>query len=150
MVSVTLKALRFHNPSEHLLDGKSFPMELQLVHQNEQGKLMMVAVFIQEGAANKWLQPAFGDLPYPGEHREISAKINAADLLPKSKRWLYYTGSMTHPPCTEGVPWFVFESPIELSAEQLAAFTRMFKDNHRPPVGRRDAIEERRAESGVP
>jgi carbonic anhydrase len=128
-----LKQIHFHHPAEHQLDGKSFPLEMHLVHKTEEGKLAVVGVLIQEGAANKWLAPFFSDLPYQGEPREPGARINAADLIPPSRVFLHYDGSLTAPPCSEGVSWFVMKTPIEMSAEQIAEFAKRFPDNHRPP-----------------
>jgi carbonic anhydrase len=138
-----LKQMHFHHPSEHLLDGKSFPLELHIVHKTDDGKIAVVGILIQEGAANKWLGPFFNDLPYPGEKREPGARINAADLIPASRVFLSYSGSLTTPPCTEGVSWFVMKTPIEMSAEQIAAFAKRFADDHRSPqpLDGRHAVE---------
>jgi carbonic anhydrase len=138
-----LKQFHFHHPSEHHLDGKSFPLEVHFVHKSEDGKLAVVGVPIAEGAANKWLQPAWTDLPQPGEHREPEARINAADLV-TSKPYLHYSGSLTTPPCSEGVEWFEMTTPIEMSAEQIAAFAKMFPDNHREP----QPLGDRHVEAG--
>jgi carbonic anhydrase len=126
-----LTHIEVHHPAEHLLDGTSFPLELQLHHHSEDGKRAAVVVLVKEGAASSWLQPVAAALPALGERREVQAKINAAVLV--SRKFFYYTGSLTTPPCTEGVLWLVGATPIEMSAEQIAAFARVLPDNHRPP-----------------
>lgn len=138
-----LKQYHFHHPGEHAVDGKSYPMELHLVHKSDDGKLAVVAVLIREGEANRWLKPLFDNLPRPGERREPDARISAADLLPPSKVFLHYTGSLTSPPCSEGVAWFVMRAPIELSADQIALMTNLLGDNHRPiqPLNGRHLVE---------
>ena len=133
-----LEQMRFHQPSEHTLDGKPWAMELQLVHRGKRG-IAVVAVPIVEGAANRWLQPAWTDFPIPGERHDLDAKINAADLVPATKTLLHYAGSLTTPPCSEKVSWFLVTTPIEMSKEQITAFAQKFGDNHRPtqPLGGR-------------
>jgi carbonic anhydrase len=133
----------FHLPSEHTHDGKGWAMEMHLVHKSEDGKLAVVALPIIAGAANQWLAPAWGDLPHPGDRRDLDAKLNAADLVPSAHVFLHYPGSLTTPPCSEGVSWFVWKTPIELSEEQIAAFAKLVPDNHRPPqsLGGRHVVE---------
>jgi carbonic anhydrase len=139
-----LVQFHFHHPGEHALDGAAWPMELHLVHKSDDGKLAVVAIQIAEGAVNRWLETAWNDLPAaPGEQRESPVKINAADLMPKDRAYLHYSGSLTAPPCSEGVEWFVLRAPASMSAEQIAAFDKLFHDNHRPvqPLGGRPVAE---------
>ena len=138
-----LKQFHFHHPSEHTVDGKSYPLELHLVHKSDDGKLAAVGILIAEGAPNRWLQPILADLPRPGETREPTARVNAADLVPPSRVFLHYAGSLTTPPCSEGVSWFVLRTPIEMSADQIAALTKLLGDNHRPiqPLNGRPVVE---------
>ena len=95
-------------------------MEMHLVHKADDGKLAVVALPIVAGASNTWLEPAWGDLPTSGDKRELDAKINAADLVPAKHVYLHYSGSLTTPPCTEGVSWFVWKTPIEMSAAKFS------------------------------
>jgi carbonic anhydrase len=130
----------FHAPSEHALDGRRFPMEIHLVHQSASGEIAVVGLLIKEGAAN----PAFDRIldHLPAEHGESVHQENVAtdprDLLPEDHHWYRYTGSLTTPPCTEGVRWFVVANPITLSAEQIADFTKLFDGNARPLQERND------------
>jgi carbonic anhydrase len=133
-VRYALVQMHFHHPSEHTLDGTGAALELHLVHKSADGKLAVVGVLLREGAANRWLEAVLHALPSEGERAELDARINAADLLPASRRVFAYRGSLTTPPCSEGVSWFVMQSPSEISADQLAPFARLYPDNHRPPV----------------
>lgn len=124
----------FHNPSEHTLNGKHTPMEMHLVHKSSAGGLAVVGVFIEEGAHNKAFDPVWANLPtrkgvethYPG----ISVDVD--DLLPSTRTSYRYDGSLTTPPCSEGVKWIVMGTPIALSAQQIGAFTALIHDNNRP------------------
>ena len=124
----TLAQFHFHDPSEHTVDGTSYPLEMHLVHLDAAGKpAVVVAVFIQAGKENAALAPAFQSLPAkegdtvarPGE------TIDAAALLPADRTFFTYAGSLTTPPCTEGITWYVLKAPIEMSRAQIAAFTKL-------------------------
>jgi carbonic anhydrase len=100
----------------------------------------MVALFGDEGARNEWLGPLLDAPPArAGERRSYGVVRDPGGLLPASRSFLHYTGSLTAPPCTEGVEWVVLRAPITLSAAQLDAFAKLFPDNHRPlqPLGTR-------------
>ncbi|WP_310035535.1 carbonic anhydrase [Paraburkholderia graminis] len=139
----TLKQFHFHTPSEHEVNGRRYPMELHLVHQDGQGNLTVVGVFIKEGRKNTALAPLFNRLPAEGEAAR-SVTIDPAALLPDGYQALRYVGSLTTPPCTEQVNWIVLEKPIELSKAQIAAFRKLFPNNHRDvkPDGGREVDEE--------
>jgi carbonic anhydrase len=138
-----LEQLHFHHPGEHSVDGKTFPLEMHLVHKTEDGKFVVVAVLIAEGALNRWMKPLLAELPRLGETLQPTARLNAADLVPPSRIFLHYSGSLTAPPCSEGVQWFVMRTPIEMSADQIAALGELLGDNHRAvqPLGDRKVIE---------
>jgi carbonic anhydrase len=128
-----LKQFHFHAPSEHTVDGQPAAIELHLVHQAAAGKKAVVAVLINEGAANPAFQPVWDHLPAAeGPEQEYDVKVNAADLLPADQTTFRYAGSLTTPPCSEGVSWFLMIRPIEMSAEQIAAFTAIYDGNNRP------------------
>jgi carbonic anhydrase len=121
-----LAQFHFHAPSEHTLDGVSYPMEMHLVHLDSNGSpAAVVGVFIKAGAANAALGEALNALPQvKGQKSEpADAAISAKDLLPADKSFLTYAGSLTTPPCSEGLKWFVMKTPIELSQEQINAYT---------------------------
>ncbi len=128
-----LLQFHFHAPSEHEVDGKSFPMEMHLVHKNDAGQLAVIGVFLDNGAENAAFKPIWENLPAEeGSKKDIEARINAIDLLPVVQTTYRYSGSLTTPPCTEGVSWFVMTSPLELSGGQIAAFEQIYYGNNRP------------------
>ena len=133
-VAYRLDQYHFHSPSEHTVDGKHFPMEMHLVHKSADGKLAVVGVFIAEGAHNRAFDPVWANLPAQKgvETHYPAVKVDVDALLPAARTSYRYDGSLTTPPCSEGVSWIVMTTPIELSSEQVAAFTRLIKDNNRP------------------
>ncbi len=136
----------YHVPSEHKLDGESFPAELHIVHRNPEGNLAVVGVLLQEGTENAAYQPFINNLPVEETNvKDAGATINAADLLPAVHTTSRYSGSLTTPPCTENVNWLLMTNPVELSAEQLRALVSLFEHgNNRPvqPVNDRVLVED--------
>jgi carbonic anhydrase len=123
----------FHTPSEHLFEGKEAPMELHFVHANALGELAVVGVMLREGAANPTLQKIWDIMPKTeGTAFDAKVRINPAALLPAGHAYARYAGSLTTPSCSEGVRWFVLLDPVEASAEQIAAFRKIFPNNARP------------------
>lgn len=137
-----LAQFHFHTPSEHTEDGVRYPLELHLVHKGANGGLLVVGVFIKTGSRNRNLDNAFRHLPWnKGDHSEPEgALINASTLLPKDKAFFQYQGSLTTPPCTEGVEWYVMRDAIEMSDAQIASFQRLphLNPNNRPLQPRND------------
>ncbi|SEA05611.1 carbonic anhydrase [Variovorax sp. YR216] len=129
--SYALAQFHFHTPSEHHLDGKSFPMEMHLVNKDVDGKITVVGVFIKPGAKNEALAQLWGQLP-AANGAPNDGEVDLATLLPTSHKALLYSGSLTTPPCSEEVNWIVMEQPIEMSRQQIQAFQKLFRDNHRP------------------
>ena len=121
-----LERVDIHTPSEHTLDGKSFPMELELVHHVPDGPAMIVSVFVRPGRKSPAFDAILKALPKtPGAtSRPSGASIDAAALLPADHSYLDYLGSLTTPPCTEGVRWCVMITPIEFSQDQIDRFGR--------------------------
>lgn len=124
----------FHAPSEHTVDGKHFPMEMHLVHRSVTGHLAVMGVLIRSGAHNDAFDPVWQHLPHtPGETVHLEhVSVDVDDLLPTDHRTWHYGGSLTTPPCDEGVAWFVLHEPIELSPAQIDAFRAIFDGNNRP------------------
>lgn len=137
-----LSQFHFHTPSEHQFNGQNYDMELHLVHSDENGKLAVIGVMIQEGNENKLLASMWNELPTDKTAKGDSEKhvIDLQALLPEDETTFQYAGSLTTPPCTEEVQWIVFEQPIEMSKAQIKAFQQIFPDNHRPvqPVNERE------------
>jgi len=125
-----LVQFHFHKPSEEKVDGKSFDMVAHLVHQSADGKLAVVAVLLAEGGANASLGPVFDSLPqHEGDKKALSAGFNASGLLPGTRSYYKFMGSLTTPPCSEGVHWQVMKQPVEVSAAQIAAFREWERPN---------------------
>jgi carbonic anhydrase len=124
----------FHSPSEHTIAGKSYPMEMHLVHQSASGALAVIGVLFEEGAHNGAFDPVWSNLPRAkGTQIHLEhVKVDVDALLPPTRTSYRYDGSLTTPPCSEGVKWFVMTTPVQLSAAQIAAFTALVKDNNRP------------------
>jgi carbonic anhydrase len=138
-VEYTLAQFHFHAPSEHQMGGANYPMEVHLVHRNEAGELAVVGAFIQKGEAHEALAAVFEHLPEAGETVAGPADFDATVLLPDYRGTIRYAGSLTTPPCTEGVRWHVLVAPIQLSPEQVKAFTSRHPHSNRPvqPLGDR-------------
>jgi carbonic anhydrase len=129
-----LAQFHFHSPSEHTVDGAHAPMEVHLVHKDADGALAVIGVLIREGRSHPDIARLWEHMPAEAGRSEAveGVTVNAARLLPGSLASYRYSGSLTTPPCSEGVSWFVLQEPIEASAEQIAAFRAVIRDNNRP------------------
>ena len=122
-----LLQFHFHGKSENTIDGKQFAMEAHLVHQNSKGSLAVVAIMIEEGAHNKALEAVIGHI------NGGDLNIATADILPEdTEHYYHFMGSLTTPPCSESVAWYVLKAPISIDTAQLAAFRSHHADNFRP------------------
>ncbi len=122
-LSYELKQFHFHSPSEHTIAGRSYAMELHFVHVNEEGLVAVVGVLIEEGEEHPVVNKLWAFMPeHAGETSEQPIGIEETNLLPPTHEYYYYSGSLTTPPCSEGVAWIVLKNPIELSAEQIERF----------------------------
>ncbi|MDE0556697.1 MAG: carbonic anhydrase family protein [Candidatus Poribacteria bacterium] len=139
-----LLEFHFHAPSEHTLAGDLSDMEMHLVHKSEDGTLAVIGVLIKSGRINTAFNPFWEYLPSTiGESKQNKDVIlNAYDLLPNRKHTYRYIGSLTTPPCSEGVKWFVLTTPIEMSHSQVAAFKSIMSGNNRPlqPLNGRELL----------
>lgn len=132
-VPYKLVQFHFHAPSEEKINGKAYSMGAHLVHQSAERQLAVVAVLLTEGRANAALDPVFKNLPQTeGGKNTLGANFNAAELLPAARGYFRYVGSLTTPPCTEGVRWQVLKQPVEVSKAQIAAFRKLYNMNARP------------------
>ena len=129
-----LLQFHFHTPSEHEVSSQSFPMEGHLVHKDASDRLAVVGVFIEEGRSNPFFQALVDNLPHgAGEEKAVhGAEVNVEDMLPHDRDIFTYSGSLTTPPCSEGVSWNVMSTPIEMSGEQIEAFSAILARNNRP------------------
>lgn len=132
-IKYDLLQYHFHSLSEHTIDGNYFPVEGHFVHRNAAGDLAVIGLMIENGEENKIFKPIWDKLPNKGSDTfELQTKINADDLLPIDRRSYQYSGSLTTPPCSEGVKWFILATPVEMSPEQIDAFKIIYKNNYRP------------------
>jgi carbonic anhydrase len=147
-----LLQFHFHHRSEHTVGGVRYPMELHLVHSAHQGdlarqiqrgdgsNLAVVGILLREGPANGVLAPICARLPrQTGAAVTLQDAVPLAELLPVSRIAWRYRGSLTTPPCTEGVSWIVMTEPVALSAVQIVTFGALYPGNYRPvqPLGQR-------------
>jgi carbonic anhydrase len=129
-----LKQFHFHRPSEETIDGKGSEMVVHLVHANLEGKLALVAVLVQKGGDNPLVRELWNDLPKEKEKEELldSVQINVARLLPADRGYYTFTGSLTTPPCTENVTWFVLKHRVTVSAAEIEQFSKLYPNDTRP------------------
>lgn len=127
----TLRQFHFHAHSEHTVNGKSYPGEVHLVHTAKDGRMAVIGVMLEPGAANPALEAVL-QAARKGEAHDV-ASVAAGALLPKSDAYYHYLGSLTTPPLTENVEWYVLKQPITASPEQLDALRSFYADNFRQP-----------------
>ncbi len=139
-----LKQFHFHAPSENRIGGKQFPLEGHLVHADKDGNLAVVAVMFQEGAANPLLAKLWEKLPpKAGDKSALPAGLSVSQLLPADRDYYRFNGSLTTPPCSEGVWWLVLKKPASASKAQVAQFSKTVGfSNNRPvqPVNARPVL----------
>jgi len=142
-----LVQFHFHRPSEERIRGLRYAMVAHLVHKNAGGELAVVAVLIHKGETNAFLTPVFDRLPAKGtaEASTPGATLNLDALLPKRRSYYTFDGSLTTPPCTEHVRWFVLKSAVQASAAQVQQFAARYPHNARPvqPLNDRAVAETR-------
>jgi carbonic anhydrase len=131
-VRYNLVQFHFHHPGEETVKGKLPDMDIHFVHKSADGKIAVIAVRLNEGNANAVLASLWPHLPQKvGATDKTTEEMSPAGLLPQDRGYWTYEGSLTAPPCTEGVRWFVFEEQAELSRDQLKAFATLYKINSR-------------------
>jgi carbonic anhydrase len=137
-----LQQFHFHHPAEEKVNGKSFPMVAHLVHKSAEGKLAVVAVLLADGQANPFIGEIWKHLPAEegNESAPDGVSVDATRLLPANRGYYTFTGSLTTPPCSEGVTWFVLKTPARISKDQVATFAKKYPHNARPvqPLNGRD------------
>jgi carbonic anhydrase len=128
-----LKEFHFHRPSEERIDGKAFDMSAHLVHRSADGHAAIVAVLLQQGSAQPVVQTVWNSLPLEkGLDQPASSTIDLGQFLPEDRRYYVYMGSLTTPPCSEGVLWIVMKQPVGVAADQVELFSRLYPMNARP------------------
>jgi carbonic anhydrase len=128
-----LQQFHFHRPSEQRIDGRRYDMDLQLVHKDAEGRLAVVVVLLERGSALPLLQSLWGQIPLEkGEEQPLRTPVDPSQLLPEDRRYFTFMGSLTTPPCTEGVLWVVMRQPVPISAAQIDVFAHLYPMNARP------------------
>jgi len=128
-----LQQFHFHRPSEEKVNGKGTEMVMHLVHRSAEGKVAIIAVLLERGQSHRLMQTVWDNLPL--EKLDVvspSIVIDPSDALPERREYFTYMGSLTEPPCTEGVLWMVFKQPMQASPAQMALFSRLYPLNARP------------------
>jgi carbonic anhydrase len=134
-VKYELQELTFHRPSETAVKGKLTDMDVEMLHKSADGKMAIVEVrFVmdrdQPNAVMAALWPHLP--PRAGAQEKLAEPVNAGGFLPGDRGYWTFMGSLTTPPCTEGVRWFVMEQNLSLSREQVRQFSGMFRMSSRP------------------
>jgi len=129
-----LVQFHFHRPSEEEIHGHRYAMVAHLVHKNAKGELAVVAVLIHSGESNAFLEPVFDHFPAKGttETKVADATLNLGEFLPAQHGYYTFDGSLTTPPCTEHVRWFVLKSPVQASPAQIQQFAARYPHDARP------------------
>ena len=128
-----LQQFHFHRPSEQRIDGRRYDMDVHLVHKDAEGRIAVVVVLLERGAALPLLQTLWGQIPLEkGEEQPLRTPVDPALLLPEDRRYYTFMGSLTTPPCTEGVLWAVMRQPVHVSAAQIDVFAHLYPMNARP------------------
>jgi carbonic anhydrase len=131
-VPYELSQFHFHTASEHRVEGRGFDMELHLVHTADDGSNAVIGVFLKRGRSSRALAPIFASLPNDvSVHHPLDAPFDPAAFLPRSRAHYRYVGSLTTPPCTEGVQWVVMSEPVTVSDEDMAQFAERIHFNAR-------------------
>lgn len=144
----TLQQFHFHHPSENHINGKKYDLEAHLVHTDANGNIAVVAILFKEGNTPSPLLDTLWNNVSPEKAKVVevsSVSINVKDLLPSSIGYYTYAGSLTTPPCTEGVTWYVFKMPVSISKAQVEAFSKLYKHDNRPiePTNQREILESK-------
>jgi carbonic anhydrase len=150
-----LVQFHFHRPSEEYIHGRQSDMVLHLMYKADDGQVAGVAILLKSGRANPTIQKLWDHMPMTESrvlpdfsHEEETVpgvEINPSGFLPHDLSYYTYSGSVTAPPCTEGVTWYVLKSTVEVSPEQIAAFARLYPHDVRPvqPLNGRIVLESR-------
>ena len=129
-----LQQFHFHHPAEERINSRVYPMVAHFVHRSDTGQLAVLAVLLEEGPANPLIQKVWTHMPLDvKDHVPLPADlIHVGEILPRDQRYYQYMGSLTTPPCTEGVLWLILKQPASISAEQLRLFGQLYPHNARP------------------
>jgi carbonic anhydrase len=129
-----LKQFHFHRPSEESVHGRRSEMSVHLVHADASGQLAVVAILLERGLEQPLLRELWNDLPKEKEREEVRAdvRIDVTQLLPSERAYYTFEGSLTTPPCSENVTWYVLKQPVSVSPDEIERFAKLYRDNARP------------------
>ena len=128
-----LQQFHFHRPSEERINGKAFEMVVHLVHRDAEGRQAVLALLLERGAPQATIQTVWNNLPLEKfETMQPTILLDPAEMLPARRDYYTYMGSMSEPPCSEGVLWLVMKQPVQASPAQMALFSRLYPLNARP------------------
>lgn len=140
-----LVQFHFHHPSEEKIAGKQYDLVAHLVHKDVQGNLAVVAILFQSGQTDPFLDLLWKYVPKEVGREVVNKKVNlnVADLLPADHSYYTFAGSLTTPPCSEGVTWYVLKNAVELSPAEISTFAKWYPLNARPiqPANGREILE---------
>jgi carbonic anhydrase len=142
-----LKQFHFHRPSEERIHGKHSEMVVHMVHSDHEGHLAVVAVLLEIGADNPLVHELWNDLPKEREKEEVleNVQIDLTKLLPADRGYYTFSGSLTTPPCSEDVTWFVLKHPVTVTAAEIEQFGKLYRNDARPtqPLHGRVVLESK-------
>jgi carbonic anhydrase len=129
-----LKQFHFHRPSEEKIVGKGYDMTLHLVHADQEGNLAVVAILLEKGEDNPLIHELWNEIPTQKNKEELAKdiQINAGTLLPADRAYYTFSGSLTTPPCSEHVTWYVLKHPVTISAAEVEQFSKLYRNDARP------------------
>jgi len=130
----TLKQFHFHRPSEEKINGKGYEMAVHLVHADQEAKLAVIAILLKQGEDNPLIHELWKDLPKEKEKEEVlkEIQIDLNKLLPADRSYYTFSGSLTTPPCSEDVTWFVLKHPATVTAGEIEQFSKLYRNDARP------------------
>ena len=144
-IEFNLKQVHFHTPSENQISSKSFPLEAHFVHASKDGALAVLALMFEDGRENLFIKKVWENMPHEADKTTplvlLAKDVNA--FLPKDRSYYRFNGSLTTPPCSEGVRWLVLKNYSKISKKQVEEFLHvMHHENNRPiqPVNARKVI----------
>jgi carbonic anhydrase len=131
----TMQQFHFHAPSENEINGKRYPMEVHFVYQDKDGELAVIALMFDEGKASPQLEHAWKMMPTAvDQSANLTVPVDIKSMLPKKFNYFRFSGSLTTPPCSEGVSWMVLDTPVTASAEQIKQFSSVVHHHNNRPI----------------
>lgn len=137
-----LVQFHFHHPSEEKINGQGYPLVAHLVHRSSDNQYAVIAVLLKQGRHNPFIQTLWNNLP-PVKEKEfapVDVGIDLAAFLPRDQGYYTFQGSLTTPPCSEGVTWLVLKTPVEIASAQIARFGDIYSNNSRPLQARNERV----------